>query len=59
MRERGILGVRKIKNGEETFETEVEDELTGTGRMAVASYIALLREKPNKNLEKNMTKNEN
>ncbi|MEM3859837.1 MAG: hypothetical protein QW478_10610 [Candidatus Micrarchaeaceae archaeon] len=44
-RERGILAVRTIKNGEETFETEVEDELTGTGRVAVAKYIALLREK--------------
>ncbi|MEM3192922.1 MAG: hypothetical protein QW292_12735 [Candidatus Parvarchaeota archaeon] len=44
-RERGILAVRTIRNGEETFETEVEDELTGTGRIAVAKYIALLREK--------------
>ncbi|MEM4090307.1 MAG: hypothetical protein QXQ46_06105 [Thermoplasmatales archaeon] len=44
-RERGILAVRTIRNGEETFETEVEDELTRTGRIAVAKYIALLREK--------------
>ncbi|MEM0050643.1 MAG: hypothetical protein QXW39_08960, partial [Candidatus Bathyarchaeia archaeon] len=44
-RERGILAVRTVGNGQETFETEVEDELTGTGRIAVAKYIALLKER--------------